>query len=79
MRNEMPVKRRDKGFEGGDDRNEAALLYCFLGRALTGRLSLHSVTLAASHSFPREELAEKTGERRTRRLGLGDSAGTASA
>lgn len=37
--NEMPVKReetRDKGFEGGDDRNEAALLYCSSDARLPG-------------------------------------------
>lgn len=71
--NEMPVKRRDKGFEGGDDRNEAALLSCSSDARLAGvylcTAQRHSVT--ASHSFPREELAEKNGRTQDPTAGTG--------
>lgn len=51
MKCQCREQTRDKGFEGGDDRNEAALLYCFLGRALTGRLSLHSTAQRHCHTL----------------------------
>lgn len=65
--NEMPVKRRDKGFEGGGDRNEAALLSCSSDARLAGvylcTAQRHTGGVTVS---PGRNLLRKTGERRTR-------------